>query len=120
MPAPPFTEMSRLILRAPAPAVLATLREDGSPVTVATWFLLEGDDRILINMDHTRARLEHIRRDPRVSITVLAEDDWYTHVSRQWLRRCSGLTRVTELPTGSGRRGGRRRGDAVAARRRRG
>jgi hypothetical protein len=32
-------------------------------------------------MDATRKRLEHLRDDPRVSLTILAADDWYTHVS---------------------------------------
>ena len=71
------------LLRRPNPAVMATLAADGRPVTVATWYLLEGDDRILLGLDATRARLKHLRRDPRVSLTVLAADDWYTHVSLQ-------------------------------------
>ena len=36
---------------------------------------------MLLNMDVTRKRLEHMRRDPRVSLTVLEQDDWYTHVT---------------------------------------
>jgi PPOX class probable F420-dependent enzyme len=32
-------------------------------------------------MDVSRARLGHLRRDPRVSLTVLDKDDWYTHVT---------------------------------------
>ena len=32
-------------------------------------------------MDESRARLQHIRHDPRVSLTVLDKDDWYRHVS---------------------------------------
>ena len=50
-------------------------------MTVATWYLLEDDDRVLVNMDDTRVRLQHLRRDPRVSLTVTDADDWYTHVS---------------------------------------
>ena len=60
--------------------MVATLRSDGAPVTVATWYLLDGD-RVLLNMDHTRVRLEHLRRDPRASLTVLDDAGWYTHVS---------------------------------------
>jgi PPOX class probable F420-dependent enzyme len=52
-------------------------------VTVATWYLLEDDGRVLLGLDATRARLKHMRTDPRISLTVLAEDDWYTHVSLQ-------------------------------------
>ncbi len=70
------------LLAKPNPAVIVTLRKDGQPVSVATWYLLDGD-RILVNMDQDRARLEHLRHDPRVSLTALAEHDWYTHVSVQ-------------------------------------
>jgi len=51
-------------------------------VSVATWYLLEGD-RILVNMDEGRKRLEYMRANPRVTLTVLEGDDWYIHVSVQ-------------------------------------
>jgi PPOX class probable F420-dependent enzyme len=56
------------------------VRADGQPVSVATWYLLDGD-RILVNMDAGRRRLEHLRADPRVAITILDGNDWSTHVS---------------------------------------
>lgn len=74
-------EVQELLSR-PNPAVIATVRPDGQPVTVATWYLFEGG-RILVNMDEGRKRLDHLRSDPRMSITALAEGDWYTHVSVQ-------------------------------------
>jgi PPOX class probable F420-dependent enzyme len=80
MPELPFTDDVRELLAKPNPAVVATLRKDGAPVSVATWYLLDGD-QVLLNMDHTRVRLGHLRRDPRVTLTVLDEDNWYTHVS---------------------------------------
>ena len=49
-------------------------------MTVATWYALDGD-RILLNMDHSRVRVEHLKRDPRVSVTVIDEASFYTHVS---------------------------------------
>ena len=70
------------LLRLPNPAVMATVAGDGRPVSVATWYLLEDDGRVLLGLDATRARLKHLRKDPRVSLTVLASD-WYTHVSLQ-------------------------------------
>jgi PPOX class probable F420-dependent enzyme len=70
------------LLRRPNPAVMATLAADGRPVTVATWYLLEDDGRILLGLDAQRARLKHMRTDPRIALTVLA-GDWYTHVSVQ-------------------------------------
>ena len=71
------------LLARPNPAVMATIAADGRPVTVATWYLLEDEATILLGLDARRARLAHLRRDPRVSLTVLAADDWYTHVSVQ-------------------------------------
>jgi PPOX class probable F420-dependent enzyme len=72
----------KTFLSAPNPAVIAALRPDGHPVTVATWYLLDGE-RVLVNMDGRRKRLAWLRDDPRVSLTVLSEDSWYTHVSIQ-------------------------------------
>ena len=76
----PFPDHVRQMLDEPNPAVIATLRADGQPVTVATWYLMDGE-RVLVNMDEGRRRLDHLRRDARVSITVLKEHEWYTHVS---------------------------------------
>ena len=72
----------RDLLAKPNPAVITTLRPDGQPVSVATWYLLDGA-RILVNMDEGRRRLRYLRSDPRVSLTVLDADSWYTHVSVQ-------------------------------------
>jgi PPOX class probable F420-dependent enzyme len=80
MPKPPLTEAAVSMLRKPNPAVITTLRRDGQPVAVATWYVWD-DGRVLVNMDEGRKRLEHIRNDPRVSIDVLDESGWYTHVS---------------------------------------
>mgnify|MGYP005759839393 CR=1 FL=1 len=82
MPTPPLPDHVRDLLAKPNPAVIATLGSQGRPVTVATWYLLDGD-RVLVNMDESRRRIEHLRRDPRVSLTVLDEAGWYTHVSLQ-------------------------------------
>jgi PPOX class probable F420-dependent enzyme len=73
----------RTFLERPNPAVMATTREDGRPVTVATWYLLEADGRIMINLDAERVRLQHLRRDPRFALDVLDGDNWYTHVALQ-------------------------------------
>ena len=51
-------------------------------MTVATWYLWDGG-RVLVNMDAGRKRLDHIRANPRISLTVLDGDAWYRHVSMQ-------------------------------------
>jgi len=70
-------------LRQPNPAVMATLAKDGRPITVATWYMLQDDSRILLNLDGGRLRLGHLRRDPRVALDVLDLADWYSHVALQ-------------------------------------
>ena len=82
MPKPPVPEQYAAVLAKPNPAVMATLRSDGAPVTVATWYDWE-DGRVLVNLDGGRKRLQHLRRDPRVSITVLEDGNWDHHVSLQ-------------------------------------
>ena len=83
MPDTPLPDRVLDLLRRPNPAVMATVAADGRPVTVATWYLLEDDGRVLLGLDATRARLKHLHRDPRVSLTVLDSADWYTQVSVQ-------------------------------------
>jgi len=68
--------------------VIATVRSDGAPYSAATWYDWEGG-KVLVNMDFERLRLSHIRRDPRVAITVLDIMNWY--------RAVTVLGRVVEL-----------------------
>jgi PPOX class probable F420-dependent enzyme len=100
MAKPPLPDDVRALLAKPNPAVIATVRPDGQPVSVATWYLLDGD-RILVNMDEGRKRLEHLRADPRVSLTVLDEAGWYTHVSLRGrvteMREDAGLVEIDRL-----------------------
>jgi PPOX class probable F420-dependent enzyme len=77
VPVPP--EVDAFLAR-PNPAVIASLRPDGSPHTVPTWYDWE-DGRALLNMEQTRLRLRFLRHEPRASLTVLDGNDWYRHVS---------------------------------------
>jgi PPOX class probable F420-dependent enzyme len=67
-------------LKEPHAAVIATVRSDGAPYTAATWYDWD-DGRILVNMDFERLRLIHMRRDPRVAVTVLDIENWYRTVT---------------------------------------
>ena len=80
MPRTPVPPDVDAFLRRPNPAVVASLRPDGSPHTVATWYDWDGT-RLLLNMDESRLRLRFMRRDPRVAVTVLDAESWYRHVS---------------------------------------
>ncbi|WP_258341345.1 PPOX class F420-dependent oxidoreductase [Saccharopolyspora gregorii] len=88
MSTPPLPDETIALLRKPNPSTITTLRSDGQPVSAATWYLWD-DGVVLVNMDEGRKRLGHLRRDPRVSLTVLDAADWYTHVTL--------IGRVTEL-----------------------
>jgi PPOX class probable F420-dependent enzyme len=80
MPKPPLPPEVDALLRKPSPAVIATLRADGSPHTAATWYDWDGE-RVLVNMDRSRQRLANMQRDPRVSLTVLDAEAWYRQVT---------------------------------------
>ena len=77
---PPPSDLVDFLRRA-NPCVIATIRPDGELHTAATWYEWQDDGTVLLNMDASRKRLGYMRADPRVSLTVLAEQDWYRHVS---------------------------------------
>jgi PPOX class probable F420-dependent enzyme len=81
-------------LRRPNPAVVATIRPNGELHTAATWYEWRDDGTLLLNMDASRRRLGHLRADPRVSLTVLDERSWYSHVTM------SGQVRELRVDTG--------------------
>jgi PPOX class probable F420-dependent enzyme len=80
MPRVPVPAEVDAFLAQPNPAVVGTIRPDGSAHTAATWYDWE-EGRVLLNMEDTRLRLDYLRRDPRVSLTVLSAESWYHHVS---------------------------------------
>jgi PPOX class probable F420-dependent enzyme len=82
-------------LKAPNAAVISTTRSDGAPYSAATWYDWV-DGRALVNMDFERLRLTHMRRDPRVALTVIDLNDWY--------RAVTILGRVAELRDDEGLR----------------
>jgi len=80
VPKTPLPDDLEEFLRAARPAIIGSLRPDGSPSTVATWYLWLGNNRFLLSMEDGGFRARCLERDGRVSLTVLAED-WYEHVS---------------------------------------
>ena len=78
-PTPVPSDVDAFLLR-PNPAVVASVRPDGSPHTAATWYEWAGG-RALLNMDANRLRLRFMRRDPRVALTCLDVDNWYRQVT---------------------------------------
>jgi PPOX class probable F420-dependent enzyme len=60
-------------------ARIATIRPDGAPSVVPVWFAYE-KDKIFITPRKHSAFLAHLRRDPRVAITVDEEANRYRKV----------------------------------------
>lgn len=83
MPSPPLPIKVVHLLARPNPAVMATVASDGRPVTAAAWYLLQPDRTILFALGAGRARVQHLQRDPRTSLSVLASDGSHTHVTLQ-------------------------------------
>jgi PPOX class probable F420-dependent enzyme len=81
MPSAPLPPDLTKFLERPNPAVVASIKPSGELHTAATWYEVVDDRTILVNMDASRARLRYLRLDPRIALTVMDADDWYTHVS---------------------------------------
>jgi PPOX class probable F420-dependent enzyme len=81
MAKPPLPAELQELLRRPNPCVVATLAPDGTLHTAATWYGWRDDGAVLLNMDASRVRLEHMRNDPRVALTMLDAESWYRHIS---------------------------------------
>ena len=59
-------------------AAVATIKEDGSPQTSVVWIDTDGE-HVIFNTTNARAKGRHLRRDPRVSVTVFDADDPYRY-----------------------------------------
>jgi len=70
---------------------IATLDEDGTPTQAVAWYRLEPDDRILVNSRAGRRWCENLRRDPRVSMSLIDLRDGY-----RWLGLGGRVDEVVE------------------------
>ena len=61
-------------------AHLATLMPDGSPQVTPVWVDLDGD-RILVNTAERRVKPRNVRNDPRVSISIINQQNPYSHAA---------------------------------------
>ena len=75
-----LTEEQRKFLKEGHLAVVATLRDDGTPQLTPTWIDAE-DGRVLFNTAEGRAKPKNLRRDPRVSICVVDRQNPYRWLS---------------------------------------
>ena len=67
-------DSARDLIRSGALAHLATINPDGSPHTSVMWVGYEGND-LLFSTVEGRVKHRNMRRDPRVSVTVIDSAD---------------------------------------------
>ena len=94
MAPPPLPPVLDALLAEPNPCVIATLKPDGTPNSVACWYLW-ADGRILVGMDNTSPRARNIRNYLRAADRPRRGG---------WLRQVSLSGRVTALQHDTGPR----------------
>jgi hypothetical protein len=75
-------------------AHVATLDDSGAPHVTAMWVMRDGN-RIVLNTLEGRAKWRHLRRDPRIGISITPPDETYLNYSIKG--------RVGELRTADGK-----------------
>ncbi len=64
----------REFIKQPNPAVLGTLRKDGTPHLTVVWYEYDEDaDLVRISLTDTRVKYRNAKRDPRVSLAIVAD-----------------------------------------------
>jgi PPOX class probable F420-dependent enzyme len=63
-------EAARQLLESPALAHLVTIAADGSPQVSCVWVGLEGDEIVSGHLSAAQQKLQNVRRDPRVALSV--------------------------------------------------
>jgi PPOX class probable F420-dependent enzyme len=89
-----LSESARALVDGKNYAVLATVNADGSPQTSVMWIGLDGDD-VLFSTVEGRLKHRNMRRDPRVSVTVIDSADPENYVELRG--------RVTSMTPDAGR-----------------
>jgi PPOX class probable F420-dependent enzyme len=84
-----LTEEQAAFLRGPNYAVVAALREDGSPHQTVIWIDWDGE-HVLLNLNRQRAKLQYLRDEPRLSVLTIDRDDPY-----RWLAIDGEVTEIT-------------------------
>jgi PPOX class probable F420-dependent enzyme len=93
---PADRERAESRLRSNLIAWLTTVRPDGQPVTVPVWFLLRGDETILLYSQPHQAKLRNIAHNPKVSFALDVTD-----IGRNIVRLEGTATRVHDQPDAS-------------------
>lgn len=77
MPPIPLPDAARALLESDNVANIVTIDEDGGPQVTAAWVGVDGDEIVFATLPEQR-KLQNLRRDPRVAITVpsTTKNEW--------------------------------------------
>ena len=75
-----LTAAQGAFLQEPNYAIVAALRDDGTPHQTVVWVDWDGE-HVLLNLNTWRTKLRYLERDPRISVLVLDREDPYRWVS---------------------------------------
>jgi PPOX class probable F420-dependent enzyme len=81
------------LLRGRNYAHLVTINPDGTPQSTPLWIDADDDGHVLVNTAAGRVKDRNIRRDPRVAVSVFAQDDPY-----RWLSINGTVVAIEEGP----------------------
>lgn len=71
----------RTLLRGRNFAHFVTLNGDGTPQVAPIWIDVDDDGHVLVNSAVGRKKDRNIRRDPRVAVSIYAQDDPYSWIA---------------------------------------
>jgi PPOX class probable F420-dependent enzyme len=77
-----LTDTQQAFLQGKNFAVVATVGEDGSPQSTVVWVDTDGEN-VRFNTKRGRAKVAHLERDPRVSVTILDSGNPYSFLEVQ-------------------------------------
>jgi PPOX class probable F420-dependent enzyme len=70
----------RELLEGPNLGYMATIRDDGTPHVVPAWVDVDGD-MVILDSAEGRAGVAHLRRDPRVTLTVQNHENPFEYLT---------------------------------------
>jgi PPOX class probable F420-dependent enzyme len=74
-----FTPDENSFIREHRLAVVSTVKKDGGPQATPVYYVYDGE-KLFISVTAARKKTVNVRRDPRVAVTVLAEEHPFKHV----------------------------------------
>lgn len=74
-----FTPDENSFIREHRLAVVSTVKKDGGPQATPVYYVYDGE-KLFISVTASRKKTVNVQRDPRVAVTVLAEERPFKHV----------------------------------------